>query len=59
MSNSLRLVLSWPQKINSWERDYMSWPRDHFCRGNPGVATWLPLSLAVEVFCAVSGQTLP
>ncbi len=32
MFGSLRLVLSWPQHINSWERDNMSWPRDHFVK---------------------------
>ncbi len=44
MFGSLRLVLSWPQHINSWERDNMSWPRDHFveirtslCRGHTDV----------------------
>ncbi len=30
-----------------------------FCGGNNGIAVRLPLSLVVEVFCAVSGETLP
>ncbi len=35
MFGSLRLVLSWPQHINSWERDYISWPRNVNLRENP------------------------
>ncbi len=54
------ILMSWPHDVKLREKrhPFLVATRS-FCGGNNGIAVRLPLSLIVEVFCAVSGQTLP